>query len=177
MFIPCSAAFCTAHCALDLPRDHAPQKCPLLLLTTRQKATFLSSPFPSLIIKHCSTSQARGVITTRKQPCCLLQFPKFPGCSTLCACSITPHQKETALASLFPQVPRPNYQALFHIISLWCNNTQKATLVSSPFCQVPGCFRTCACGETTHHNATPLASPPPASSQDDHQGPFCSICL
>ena len=26
-----SAAFCTAHCALDLARDHAPQKCPLIL--------------------------------------------------------------------------------------------------------------------------------------------------
>ena len=27
-----SAAFCTAHCALDLAKDHAPQKCPLVLL-------------------------------------------------------------------------------------------------------------------------------------------------
>ena len=27
-----SAAFCTAHCALDLARDQAPWKCPLLLL-------------------------------------------------------------------------------------------------------------------------------------------------
>ena len=32
VFIQFSAAFCTAHCALDLARDHAPQKCPLLLL-------------------------------------------------------------------------------------------------------------------------------------------------
>ena len=27
-----SAAFCTAHCAANLARDHAPQKCPLFLL-------------------------------------------------------------------------------------------------------------------------------------------------
>ena len=31
MFIHFSAAFCTAHCALDLAGDHVPQKCPLLL--------------------------------------------------------------------------------------------------------------------------------------------------
>ena len=31
VFIHFSAAFCTAHCALDLARDHAPQKRPLLL--------------------------------------------------------------------------------------------------------------------------------------------------
>ena len=31
-----SAAFCTAHCALDLARDHAPQKCPLVLLIFKQ---------------------------------------------------------------------------------------------------------------------------------------------
>ena len=32
VFIYLSASFCTAHCALDFTRDHAPQKCPLLLL-------------------------------------------------------------------------------------------------------------------------------------------------
>ena len=32
VFIHFSAAFCTAHCALDLARDQASQKCPLLLL-------------------------------------------------------------------------------------------------------------------------------------------------
>ena len=32
VFIHFSPAFCAAHCALDLARDHAPQKCPLLLL-------------------------------------------------------------------------------------------------------------------------------------------------
>ena len=32
VFIHFSAAFCTAHCALDLAKDHAPQKCPLLFI-------------------------------------------------------------------------------------------------------------------------------------------------
>ena len=32
-----SAAFCTAHCALDLAKDHAEQKCPLLLLLILDK--------------------------------------------------------------------------------------------------------------------------------------------
>ena len=32
VFIHFSAAFRTAHCALDLARDHAPYKCPLLLV-------------------------------------------------------------------------------------------------------------------------------------------------
>ena len=36
VFIHFSAAFCTAHCALDLARDHAPQKCPSLLLLLLQ---------------------------------------------------------------------------------------------------------------------------------------------
>ena len=31
VFIHFSVAFYTAHCALDLARDHAPYKCPLLL--------------------------------------------------------------------------------------------------------------------------------------------------
>ena len=35
VFIHFSAAFCTAHCALDLARDHAPYKCPLLLDSLR----------------------------------------------------------------------------------------------------------------------------------------------
>ena len=45
VFIHFSAAFCTAHCALDLARDHAPQKCLLLLLIKALEKHKSSSPF------------------------------------------------------------------------------------------------------------------------------------
>ena len=41
-----SAVFCTAHCAPDLARDHAPEKCPLLLLLLLQRYPHLSLGAP-----------------------------------------------------------------------------------------------------------------------------------
>ena len=53
VFIHFSAAFCAAPCALDLARDHAPWKCPLLLFL--ESFRLIASPtlqvpqFPDLV--------------------------------------------------------------------------------------------------------------------------------
>ena len=56
-FIHFSAVFYTAHCALDLARDHAPQKCPLLLFVCVQNKGMASSVFVvvfSLFFCNCT---------------------------------------------------------------------------------------------------------------------------
>ena len=51
-----SAAFCTAHCALDLARDHMRQKCPLLLLHVTKNQ-------PVLITLHTHCTWYHGLKT------------------------------------------------------------------------------------------------------------------
>ena len=122
--------------SVSQPNHQAPFHIISLGCNNNQKATLLSSPisqvprlfyslclqyntspernrvgfsvfpkFPGLIIRHCSTSLVCGVIIPRKQPCCLLRFPKSPGCFRTCACGETTHHKATPLASLPPPPP------------------------------------------------------------------------
>ena len=89
--------FCTAHCALDLARDHAPQKCPLLLLllsprsdkmcrsdkTCRQSIKF--DTFRNLSDKTChSNKTCRNTVAGSVKDLISLQNT-FAYCLLLCA--------------------------------------------------------------------------------------------